>query len=140
MTFAQTFATALERSNQLQTYWSFYATVVLGVLAFFGSAKAGNRSTLVAGLVSIGFVAVSIANLEALIDVSRQRLALQATLVQLAGEAPTLLSLVRTLTPSTLFSVRAFHYTFDIFTLAAIWTLTLRPKQSPVDLIDRSAT
>ena len=75
---------------------------------------------------SVGFVAVSVANFEALTDVSRQRLALQATLVHLASDDVVLLSLVRTLAPAMVFAVRAFHYAFDVFTLVAIWALTIR--------------
>jgi len=123
---------AMERSNQLHNYWSFYATLVLGLLAFFGSAQRGSRGTLVALLVSVGFIAVSYANLEGLTDVTRQRLELQAILVRLAGDDTARLSLVGTLTPSTLFAVKAFHYVFDIFTLIAIWVLTLcfRPSRA----------
>ncbi len=139
MDFTTTLGMAIERSNQLQTYWAFYATVVLGVLAFFGSAKEGQRPILVAVLVTIGFVVVATANLEALTDVSKQRLALQDMLAKLAGNDVALASLVSTITPSTLFAVRAFHYAFDIFTLAAIWVLTLRARSSRRDIGGREA-
>jgi hypothetical protein len=126
MTFAQTLTIALERSNQLQTFWAFYATVVLGVLAFFGSARSGSRPKVVATLVTVGFLAVSIANLEALLDVSRQRLELQGLLVQLAGSDGVLVSMANTITPSSLFAVKAFHRVFDLFTIVSIWVMTIR--------------
>lgn len=78
MSFSEALNIAFERSNQLQTYWSFYATAVLALLAFFGSAKAETRSPLLAFLLTLAFAGLSLANLEALLDVSRQRIALQA--------------------------------------------------------------
>jgi hypothetical protein len=119
---------ALERSNQLQIYWSFYTSFVLALLAFFGSAKASTRSTLLATLVTIAFVSVSIANLEALCDVSRQRLAIQPLLEQAAGVNLAQMRIAQSITPSSLLAVRIFHLTFDLFTLVALWVLTLRAK------------
>lgn len=126
MSFSEALNIAFERSNQLQTYWSFYATAVLALLAFFGSAKAETRSPLLAFLLTLAFAGLSLANLEALLDVSRQRIALQAILISLAGNDSARVSLVQAITPSTLSAVRGFHIVFDIFTVTAIWVLTLR--------------
>ncbi|MGC4083004.1 MAG: hypothetical protein QM736_13070 [Vicinamibacterales bacterium] len=123
MTFQQLLSAGYERANQLQTYWAFYATLVLGVLAFFGSAR---RSRSIATLVTIGFIAVAAANLLALIDVSRQRLVLQHYLVATAGSDAMLVSLAGTLTPWSLLVVMAFHLLFDLFTIGSIWALTLK--------------
>jgi hypothetical protein len=126
MNFTQLLPLAFERSNQLQIYWSFYTTVVLALLAFFGSARPSVRTKRLAILVTIAFVSVSLANLEALCDVSRQRLAIQLLLERAANIDSAHLAVVRAITPSSLFAVRAFHLTFDAFTLVAVWVLALR--------------
>jgi hypothetical protein len=127
MTFDQVLSLAFQRADQLQNYWAFYATLVLALLAFFASTKSEQRTVTLAAIITIAFLAVSVANLEAVLDVTRQRLELQSSLVSAAADNQELLRLARTITPSSTQAVTIFHAIFDAFTLVAIWTMALMP-------------
>jgi hypothetical protein len=114
ITFIQILTVAVERSNQLQIYWGFYATAVLGILAFFGSSHAPPHPERLAWLITIAFLGLSAANLEALCDVTRQRLAVQPLLLSLAEGDESLLAIAKSVRPSSLFAVRAFHLLLDV--------------------------
>lgn len=125
ITFIQILTVAVERSNQLQIYWGFYATAVLGILAFFGSSHAPPHPERLAWLITIAFLGLSAANLEALCDVTRQRLAVQPLLLSLAEGDESLLAIAKSVRPSSLFAVRAFHLLLDVCAVTAIWIFTL---------------
>jgi hypothetical protein len=69
-----------ERTNALQTYWNFYMTIILALLAFFGSMKAINPKKLIAAILSFSFVAFAAVNLSAIIDVTKARHAVQSVI------------------------------------------------------------
>ena len=125
MTFEQLVTAAFQRADQLQEYWSFYATLVLALLAFFASMKPEQRTIKLAAIITIGFFAVSIANLLALVDVSRQRLELQELLTRAAADDQSLVQLTHTITPSSTQAVTLFHSAFDAFTLVAVWIMAV---------------
>jgi hypothetical protein len=45
-----------ERSNALQTYWNFHLTVILGLLAFFGTTRITRKTKTAAALVSAAYM------------------------------------------------------------------------------------
>ena len=70
-------------SDSMQTFWNFYITIVLGLIAFFASTK--NPSKSMAGIITIAFVLFAIVNLSGLHDLTNQRfVAAKAILLSLA--------------------------------------------------------
>jgi len=131
-----------ERSNTMQMYWSYYITVVLGVVVFFGAAKR-TRSTAV--WIAVAFVGFAAANFNGITDVDRQRIeALQYLIVPAPScdlkewqchrqyRSVTIKSpLAITLDPPPLLYLKGFHLLVDAVTLIAIWGLTFRrPEES----------
>lgn len=122
-----------ERSNALQTYWNFYLTVVLGLLAFFGTAKVTSKTKLVAALVTVAFVGFCAVNLNGLLSIAEQRLNVCSYLAhfECKGDEVHLLSPLQiTLHPPAKWQVVLLHLFGDAFTIAAIWFLALR-KENP---------
>jgi len=119
-----------ERTNAMQVLWSFGLTVILGLLAFFGSIKPSPRTTRVAAILSLTFVGLAYVNLTGLLSVTRQRIA-AAELIRSShsdtspGQAA-ITAIAQTLDPPTTVGVISLHIFADIFTLAAVWTLALR--------------
>jgi hypothetical protein len=118
-------AKAFERTNALQTYWAFYSTGVLGLLAFFGNKQ---RERAIAIILSVAFVGFAIANLDALRSVTRQRVALQQVLDQRCETIPSTAECIvaRSIEPSSLPAVTFLHITGDVLVLLGMWVLTRR--------------
>ena len=118
-----------ERGNAMQSYWSFYISVSLAMLAFFGSAQ---RSRLIAIIMSLGFVGFAAINCSALL----QRAGERHELYRLAGsEDPGAIPakwspLLIASEPPTPDSILKGHIAMDLSILAAIWLLTLRPREA----------
>lgn len=132
-----------ERSNALQTYWSFYISIVLALLAFFGSLKRSRHNLLLTVFLSISFIVCAAMNLSALWDVTEARLAVKQLILTRTFSPPLdpeVLNAMRgVLKPATLGWVVGTHLSGDILTLAGIWYLALRkaarsrlPGGSPV--------
>lgn len=138
----------------MQQFWSYYITVSLGLIAFFGSGK---RSPILAGFVSVGFIAFAIVNCDGMTDIAAQRQFLfsrlpAAEIVDRAvisvastgwpgGQTDTARTALRRLStggvmrgfglvsePPNPADVRNFHIAVDLGVVAAIWFLTLRSK------------
>ena len=137
MGFKEALALFFERSTTMQTYWSFYVTIVLAFIAFFGSTP---RIMFVAVLMTVTFFVFAMVTLWALLDVTRQRLALKeflanSILQQAAPERAALSSITNTLTLYTVPKVIWIHLIGDVFTVVAIWVLTLRGESGLVSCL-----
>lgn len=110
-----------DRSNAFETLWSFYVTVVLGLLAFSG----GGKKTLVgvAVFLTIAFLVFALASLKALYDVTRQRLELQALICKAATADEK--AITGTINPSTVALVVAFRLFGDVLAMGGIWFFAL---------------
>ena len=72
-----------ERTNAMQTLWSIYVTIVLGLLGFLGSAKLKPPRLRILCILLIAFLGFAFVNCSALRSVTRQR----ETLVNLVRSA-----------------------------------------------------
>lgn len=129
-----------ERSNALQTFWTIYITVVGALLAFCATRERLGLWTM--GILTVGFGLFAAANLDAMHDVTIQRLAAEEAIrkypVPKDDEKRRALDSVRktiedSLTPPKyggLKGVRTFHLTCDVLTLSALWTISYRRNKS----------
>jgi len=136
--FKDVVAQVLERSNAMQTYWGFYITIVLGLMALFGSQQPSRQLRRLAFLISFGFILFAYVNLRSLVDVAKQRLLFSEVLANpIEYKVPTSeeiqKKLVEVLEPPTVDGVISIHVVCDILTLAAIWWLALRDPEPPVE-------
>lgn len=134
MTFKDIVSQLLERGNAMQTFWGFYITVSLGLIAFMSSAKLGERLWQVASILTIAFVAFAAANCGGMTDVARQRQffydllpkAAQSDInAHLLFDAAVVASLRDVTKPPTPHSVRNFHIAADLLVVAAMWILVV---------------
>ena len=134
MTLQQLVSQLFERGNAMQSFWGFYITVSLGLIAFFGSSR---RTSLLAVLMSVGFVGFATVNLSGMTDIAGQRVFLWQQLdsfptARTPPEGDTLadpnfidgLKIVSR--PPNPLGVMSFHIICDLAVLVAIWVLTLR--------------
>jgi hypothetical protein len=123
-----------DRAAAMQQFWGFYITVVLGLLAFFGSAA---RTRVNAAVMTLGFIGFAWVNLDGLRDAAQQRVEVCTALAHgdcvrhAVFSATVLIRLATpplniTLTAPTVGSVVWFHRAADALTIAAIWYLVLR--------------
>ncbi|BCQ28156.1 hypothetical protein NK8_63450 (plasmid) [Caballeronia sp. NK8] len=131
MTTKDVIAQLLERGMAMQTFWGFYITVALGLVAFFGSAKRQKRLAFLMSLVFIGFAYV---NFKGMVAVSTQRNFLYEVLGSIGPStdpAPKALDLqvasgiLELAKPDTPEHLQYFHIGADCAVLLAIWILTL---------------
>jgi H+/gluconate symporter-like permease len=129
MAFKDLVSLYFERSNAMQTFWGFYITIVLGLLAFFGTAKPSPKKILLAGILSLGFIGFAVVNQDALHDVTHARVVTQRLIAEYQDTDPVKQAAIdqikTTITPPTESGVRVFHICADIGVLIAIWSLTL---------------
>jgi NO-binding membrane sensor protein with MHYT domain len=151
MTFKDIVAQLLERGNAMQTFWGFYISISVGLIAFVGNAKRNKRSPVVAAILSIAFIAFATVNYSGMADITDQRSVFYERLgeaaaidiatadnitvarAELNGTIALELSRYR---PPTRAEVRMFHLIADVLVLAAIWTLTLwkEEKKTPEEI------
>lgn len=137
MEFKDALTIFFERSTAMQTYWNFYVTIVLAYIAFFGSIKPSPTTRHAATLLTAGFLVFAVVNLEALLDVTRQRWVLRELLVaqppvlEALPDANIVASVTTMLTPPRVIGVIAVHVIGDILTLIAIWYWSLRNPLRP---------
>jgi hypothetical protein len=122
-------AKAFERTNALQTYWAFYSTGVLGLLAFFGNKQ---RERAISIILAIAFVGFAVANLDALRSVTRQRVALEEVFKQRCSANPSTAEckVALSIQPSSLCAVTLLHVTGDVLVLLGMFVLTRRATPS----------
>lgn len=113
-----------DRSNAFETLWSFYLTVILGLLAFSGGGK--QTITAVAIFLTIGFLVFAVASFKALTVVTHQRCQLQK-LIAAAAKADDEKAIAATIDSSTVVRVVAFHLLGDVLAIAGIWCFALKP-------------
>jgi len=111
-----------DRSNAFETLWSFYLTVVLGLLSFSGGGK---KTTVgVAVFLIIAFLVFAVASLKALLVVTHQRWQLQ-TLIGKVATTNDEKAIAGTIDTSTVSQVVAFHLLGDVLAMAGIWFFAL---------------
>jgi hypothetical protein len=124
-----------ERGNAMQSFWGFYLTISIGLIAFFGNAR---RPRILAVLLSLAFIAFATVNCDGMTDIAGQRSVLFNALqsgVRVEPASSSVLpretteNLMEVSEPPTPKSVATFHVLADLGVLAAVWILTLRPKE-----------
>lgn len=147
MTFKDIVAQLLERGNAMQSFWGFYITISLGMLAFFGNARRTKRLPYVAALLSIAFVAFAIVNCDGMTDIAAQRRFFYSQLraaadadISSSATSPHVSAkrmveeFAQVAEPPRPEHVRRFHIGVDIAVLIAIWFLVLwREKTDPCE-------
>lgn len=131
----------LERGTAMQTFWGFYITVAIGLVALFANIKPSRRLPHLAALVSFGFIAFAYVNCDGMTAIAAQREFFYCAVerVSLTGQAggdfpPALLEQFRRISePPSARSVMAFHIGADIAVLVAIWLLTLWPVKRQME-------
>jgi hypothetical protein len=136
-----------ERSNALQTYWSFYTTMGLALLAYFGGMKTSPQKYLIAVVLSLSFVSFAVVNLDALRAVTKARVICRDLIYsgKLANSpSPEAQEQIQQMiTPWPFAYVAVMHISGDLFTLGSIWFLVLLKSEhkahaSPAKLIPKS--
>jgi len=121
-----------ERSNQMQTFWSFYPPIVLGYLAFFGSLKKRANTNLLTAMMLFAFVVFAGVNLNALCGVTTERLYLRWHLEHdhFTGIRPLFQKemLKAAINPPSFWGVVGLHLFGDLFTIAAVLFLVNRKE------------
>ena len=129
MDFKDVVTLYFERSNALQTYWSFYTTMGGALLAYFGGMKPSANKYLIAVVLSISFVSFAAVNLDALRAVTKARVICRDLIYsgKLANSpSPEAQEQIQKLiTPWPFAYVAAMHISGDLFTLGGIWFLVL---------------
>ena len=119
------------RSDAMQTFWNFYLLVALGVLGFVVTAKAGERTTLGAAILSLGFALFAFTNAGGLLQAVKQRRsasdAVKDSAMSLKNhpeypQVQLILQYIESPTPS---QVLVTHTVADLLIFAAIWIVTL---------------
>jgi len=128
MNFKDAVTLYFQRSDAMQTYWGFYITVVLGLIAFVGSVKSPSRLTALVLFLSIAFCGFALVNLGGLYSVAKQRIASRDIAVDLSAHEPengrnARDAIIRTMTPPAESGVIVVHVLGDVLTLAALWWL-----------------
>jgi hypothetical protein len=135
MEFKDLLGLYFERSNAMQMYWNFYITIILALMAFFGTVKISSEIKYVMGILILAFIAFATVNLGALREVDQQRIDAKALIEQgafrkdTAPDEATARLLLKDMNPPTIAGVTTLHIIGDLFTIAAILTLVLKKGQ-----------
>jgi hypothetical protein len=111
-------------SDSMQTFWNFYVTIVLGLIAFFASTKNPNKP--MARIITIAFILFAFVNLSGLQDLTNQRLVAAEQVKINSDELAVLYK--NTLNPPKFWMVATFHVILDIITISTIWIFVLKRK------------
>ena len=120
-----------ERTNAMQTLWSIYITIVLGLLGFVGTAKP--RTAIVVAM-AIAFCGFAYVNCDALRSVTWQRNVVASLVRAESGKgdnSDARLRIAGTLDPPSVRGVIAFHVLGDVLVLSAILFLGLKRTLVP---------
>jgi hypothetical protein len=129
MEFKDLLSLYFERSNAMQMYWNFYITIVLSLMAFFGTIKLSTKIKYVTGILVLAFVAFAFVNLDALCEVDQQRIDAKCLIKQNsykkdnAPDQATVNQLSAHMNPPSIAGVTALHLIGDLFTIAGILIL-----------------
>lgn len=112
-------------SDSMQTFWGFYITIVLGLIAFFATVKNINRFMAVA--VIIAFALFAFVNLSGIIDIDGQRIAAASKLKEMMQNNDPLANVYKgTLNPPLISAVIITHLILDFITAGSIWYLVFK--------------
>jgi hypothetical protein len=130
MEFKDLVALYFERTNAMQTLWSIYITIVLGLLGFLGTVKLATNSFLMPLFLTIAFVGFATVNMSALRSVTTQR-NIVANLIhssQFDGAINSVAQskIAASLDPPSVLGLTLFHLGGDALTLVGIWVLVLK--------------
>ena len=133
MTYNELLQLYFERSNALQGYWTLYVIIIGGLLAFSSLRK--ERNFLTTTLVTILFAFFAYKNLDAIHDVTLNRFAMLDAIKQFKPAAPEMAATKQlidaTLLPPAYDGVRNFHIASDLLTIAALWSMERRRRNTP---------
>jgi hypothetical protein len=134
MKYSELIQLYFERSNALQWYWTIYVLVIGGLLAF--SSLRQRRDRLSTVLVTLLYIFFAYKNLDAIHDVTMQRLAV-VSLIREAPANPDVIQLRNelepTMDPPPYEGIRKFHVASDVLTIAAVWAMERRRKLAAKD-------
>ena len=123
-----------ERESAMQTFWGFYITVSIGLLAFLGSSQ--KHSRLFVGLLSFVFIAFAFVNASVMLNIAKQRQYLYAQLDVFAAsrqaasfDSTFAVGIKQVSQPPNYEDLKIFHIVTDIAMLIAIWLITLYTKR-----------
>lgn len=110
-------------SDSMQSYWNYYLTVSIGLVAFFGSVKPG--SLLLISTVTVAFILFALVNLLGICNVNNLRkiAAIQIKKNALNEEDELARLYANKLRPPKNSHVIIFHIIVDISTIIIIWLL-----------------
>lgn len=138
MEFKDLLSLYFERSNAMQTYWNFYITIILALMAFFGTVKITPRIKYVIGILLLAFIAFASVNLSALREVNQQRIDARTIIEQgmfkrdnAAPDQAVAEQLLKDMNPPSIAGVTAMHITGDVLTVIAILVLVLKRGERP---------
>ena len=121
-----------ERSNALQAYWTLYVVILGGLLAFSSLRK--QPAALTTAMVTLLFALFAFKNLDAIHDVTVQRVAVLDAIKQTDATASTEIQQLRTtleptLIPATFASVKTTHLIADFLTILALGAMEFRRRK-----------
>jgi hypothetical protein len=137
MTYSELLQALFERSNALEVLWTIYVTVVGALLGFCATRQRLGLWTM--SVVTVAFCLFAASNLLGMRDVTLQRVALDAAIVNYdpppeARLSNNVLELKKLVTPTlhpTPFEgvpgILAYHLTLDVLAIAALWIIAYRP-------------
>jgi hypothetical protein len=129
-----------ERSNEMQTFWTFYLAVCVLMPALVGIMRPSRRRLVVGAILSFAFAVTAAVNLNAVMDISNARLACRDLLLSgsLPGApAPAVQKQIRrVILPPAVGSVVAVHIAGDLFTLGILWYLALSRRTPMLSSVD----
>jgi hypothetical protein len=116
-----------ERTNAANGLWGFYITVVFGLLAYFGTAARSQQKTLLAVIVSLGFLGFAYVNKAAILETAKARYATANLMSHYRDPAnqAAIDDLNKTIHPVSVRGIDYFHIGSDIMVLIGLWMLTL---------------
>jgi hypothetical protein len=138
MAFNDLITLYFERSNAYISLWGFYITVVLGLLAYFGTAKQSRQKIMLAVVVSFGFVGFAVVNGNALSIVAHELIVTRQLIADYPETEPekektvTIRGLKTAIPKTSLPWLTGFHIGSDVMVLIGIWMLTAYPGKGPV--------
>ncbi len=123
-----------ERSNEMQTLWSFYLSVCGIAALLVGIMRPSRRRFIVAAVLAFAFAVIAAVNLTAVMDISHERLACLHLLRSgtLPGTPPpeVQVQIEAGIQPPSIPSVLAVHIGGDLFTLATVLYLAISRRDS----------
>lgn len=123
-----------ERSNQMQTLWTFYLAVSLVLPTLVGIVRSSARRLVVGAVLSFALAVIAAVNLSASIDATRTRIAcrdmLRSGMLEHVPSEEVQQQINAMIHPPSVAAVMGVHIGGDLLTLATLWYLVLA-RRSP---------